>query len=84
MPTRLATFSRVNPSALSLPSVYLTLAGLCWLEFGCMARVYARCIAFLAACQAEPEETETIVEEGEIVEVTWIVEVPVTVIAEAP
>ena len=50
-------------------------------------------IALLAACQAEPEEveviitkvvTETIVEEGETVEVTRIVEVPVTVIAEAP
>ena len=50
-------------------------------------------IGLLAACQAEPEEveviitkvvTETIVEEGETVEVTRIVEVPVTVVAEAP
>jgi ABC-type transport system substrate-binding protein len=50
-------------------------------------------IVILAACQAEPEQvevvitkvvTETIVEEGETVEVTRIVEVPVTVIAEAP
>ncbi|MGB3717225.1 MAG: hypothetical protein WA996_22615, partial [Candidatus Promineifilaceae bacterium] len=50
-------------------------------------------IGLLAACQAEPTEvevvrtvvvTETIIEEGESVEVTRIVEVPVTVIAEAP
>ncbi len=50
-------------------------------------------IGLLAACQAEPVEvevvrtvvvTETIVEEGETVEVTRIVEVPVTVVAEQP
>ena len=48
-------------------------------------------VGLLAACQPEPTEvevvrtvvvTETIVEEGETVEVTRIVEVPVTVIAE--
>lgn len=48
-------------------------------------------IGLLAACQPEPVEvevvrtvvvTETIVEEGETIEVTRIVEVPVTVIAE--
>ena len=50
-------------------------------------------VGLLAACQAEPEQvevvvtkivTETVVEEGETIEVTRIVEVPVTVIAEAP
>jgi peptide/nickel transport system substrate-binding protein len=50
-------------------------------------------IGLLASCEAEPTEvdvvrtvivTETIIEEGESVEVTRIVEVPVTVIAEAP
>jgi len=38
-------------------------------------------MGLLAACQPEPE---TIIEEGEPIEVTRIIEVPVTVVAEAP